>query len=449
MRLQSFFALLFLFISINIYGQELRPSFVSVPFEVQTKEIEAKLNQSFKGLIFEDTSFENNELDLLKMKVWKKSDIKLMTKNDTLLFKVPLKIWINKAYEMMYLRSHHQSDFELMFYIGTKIQLNANYTISTKSFVTHYEWLKEPTLKVAGVDWNITKWVKGALDKQLTTISTIIDQQAKEQLNFKPMATDLWNEYSKPSLISEEYKAWMLTVPQKIYATPLSIQNNKIYGKLGFDLLSQVYVADSMKPSPPVNQIPNLTFLPKIKDTFSLKTQTYIPYNQATIIARRLFVDSTFSFQEDKYQVKVMDIEMYYEEGKMVFKNTLTGSFNGIVYIQGIPYYDSISQKIKLQNIDFQLKTKNLLQKTVAWLFEGKIERKIESNFEMEMTPYIEKSKKETLYALNKEYRKGFFVKGNVVDMKMTYFEAKPDFMETSIETKAAIKAIVDGMYSR
>jgi hypothetical protein len=145
----------------------------------------------------------------------------------------------------------------------------------------------------------------------------------------------------------------------------------------------------------------------------------------------------------------VKDIEMYYEEGKMVFKNTLTGSFNGIVYIQGIPYYDSISQKIKLQNIDFQLKTKNLLQKTVVWLFEGKIERKIESNFEMEMTPYIEKSKRETLYALNKEYRKGFFVKGNVVDMKMTYFEAKPNFMETSIETKAAIKAIVDGMYSR
>jgi hypothetical protein len=283
----------------------------------------------------------------------------------------------------------------------------------------------------------------------LSTISTIIDQQAKEQLNFKPMATDLWNEYSKPSLISEEYKAWMLTVPQKIYATPLSIQNNKIYGKLGFDLLSHVYVADSMRPSPPVNQIPNLTFLSKIKDTFSLKTQTYIPYNQATAIARRLFVDSTFSFQEGKYQVIVKDIEMYYEEGKMVFKNTLTGSFNGIVYIQGIPYYDSISQKIKLQNIDFQLKTKNLLQKTVAWLFEGKIERKIESNFEMEMTPYIEKSKKETLYALNKEYRKGFFIKGNVVDMKMTYFEAKPNFMETSIETKAAIKAIVDGMYSR
>jgi hypothetical protein len=96
-----------------------------------------------------------------------------------------------------------------------------------------------------------------------------------------------------------------------------------------------------------------------------------------------------------------------------------------------------------------KIKTKNLLQKTVAWLFEGKIERKIESNFEMEMKPYIEKSKKETLYALNKEYQKGFFIKGYVIEMKMTYFEAKPDFMETSIETKAAIKAIVDGMYSR
>jgi hypothetical protein len=241
----------------------------------------------------------------------------------------------------------------------------------------------------------------------------------------------------------------MLTVPQKIYATPLSIQNNKIYGKLGFDLLSQVYVADSMMPSPPVNQIPNLTFLSKIKDTFSLKTQTYIPYNQATAIARRLFVDSTFSFQEGKYQVVVKDIEMYYEDNKMVFKNTLSGSYNGIVYIQGNPYYDSISQKIKLQNTEFQLKTKNILHKTVAWLFEGKLERNIESNFEMEMTPYIEKSKQETLIALNREYRKGFFVKGDVLDMKMTYFEAKPNYMETAIDTKATIKAIIDGMYSR
>jgi hypothetical protein len=449
MTLHIFFTFLFLALASNLYGQELRPSFVSVPFEVPTKEIESKLNQSFKGLIFQDTSFEDNELDLLKMKVWKKSDIKLITKNDTLLFKVPLKIWINKAYEMMYLRSYHQSDFELMFYIGTKIQLNANYTISTKSFVERYEWLKEPTLKVAGVDWNITKWVKSALDKQLSTISSIIDQQAKEQLNFKPMATDLWNDYSKPSLISPEYKAWMITAPQKIYATPLTIQNNKIIGKIGFDLLNQVYIADSMIPVKPIAQVPNLTLLSQIKDTFSIRTHTYIPYQQATDIARKRFIDSTYSFQEGKYQVVVKDIEMYYEDNKMVFKNTLSGSYNGIVYIQGNPYYDSISQKIKLQNTEFQLKTKNILHKTVAWLFEGKIERNIESNFEMEMTPYIEKSKQETLIALNREYRKGFFVKGDVLDMKMTYFEAKPNYMETAIDTKATIKAIIDGMYSR
>lgn len=449
MSLKTLLSLLLLISSKFIFCQDNSKSFVSIPYEVQTKEIESKLNQSVNGLLYEDSSFENNELDLLKMKVWKKAPIQLTSRNDTLFFKVPLKIWVNKAFEMMYLRSNHQSDFELMFYIGTKIQLNSNYTITTKSFVEKYEWLKEPTIKVAGVDWNITKWVKNALDKELGTISRIIDDQAKEQLNFKPMALELWNEYSKPTLISADYNAWMLTTPQQIYATPLSIKNNKILGKLGFEILNQVFIADSMIPNKSLTQIPNLILQPQLNDTFCIHTKTYIPYQQATDIARKLFIDSTFSFQEGKYQVKVLDIEMYFEEGKMVFKNTLSGSYNGIVYIQGNPYYDSISRKIKLQNIEFQLKTKNILHKTVGWLFEGKIERNIEANFEMDMTPYIERSKQESLKAMNKEYRKGFFIKGTVLDMKMTTFEAKKDCMEAAIDTKATIKAIIDGMYSR
>jgi hypothetical protein len=79
------------------------------------------------------------------------------------------------------------------------------------------------------------------------------------------------------------------------------------------------------------------------------------------------------------------------------------GSLNGSVFIEGDPYYDSISKSVKMQNIEFDLKTKNIFKKSLAWLFEGVIEKKIQQNFEIPTKELMETTLQSTNQALNKK----------------------------------------------
>jgi hypothetical protein len=66
----------------------------------------------------------------------------------------------------------------------------------------------------------------------------------------------------------------------------------------------------------------------------------------------------------------------------------MEGSISGTVYLRSSPYLDTITQCIRLRHLDFELKTKDILVATAAWIMNGSIEDKIHKAF---VIPYGEK----------------------------------------------------------
>ncbi len=72
----------------------------------------------------------------------------------------------------------------------------------------------------------------------------------------------------------------------------------------------------------------------------------------------------------------------------------LTGALNGKVYLKGKPFYDAPSTSIKIQNLDFELDTKNKLAKTANWLAHDKFLKLMEPYFSISVASQLEEGKK-------------------------------------------------------
>jgi hypothetical protein len=73
-------------------------SSINIPIKIPLSAVSNTVNASVKNLIFEDNSYEDNDNDQFKVKVWKTKPIKILGgKNENLLIAVPLKIWAEKG----------------------------------------------------------------------------------------------------------------------------------------------------------------------------------------------------------------------------------------------------------------------------------------------------------------------------------------------------------------
>jgi len=159
-----------------------------------------------------------------------------------------------------------------------------------------------------------------------------------------------------------------------------------------------------MPPKDPlVNNIPNLTYISALDRNFQLNNIAHITYPQATKIAREKFNGDTMEFSDGKYKLIIDDVQINQKQKRFLIQADVRGALKGSIFIEGDPYYDPASKSVKMQNIEFDLKTKNIFKKSMAWLFEGVIEKKIQQNFEIPTKELMDMTLTSTNQALNKK----------------------------------------------
>jgi Domain of unknown function (DUF4403) len=92
----------------------------------------------------------------------------------------------------------------------------------------------------------------------------------------------------------------------------------------------------------------------------------------------------------------------------------MIGSLKGTIYLKGVPTYDSTKHKIVLNNLDYDLKTRNVLMKAANWFLAGKIVKMMQEQFGMPVDDLINYAKQNVEAAMNTEYLKGVKLSGRI-----------------------------------
>ncbi|WP_312761160.1 DUF4403 family protein [Epilithonimonas sp.] len=433
--------------SIPVYTLPKIKSNITLPVSLPISEINNLINQSVKGVLYEDQSYTDNNNDQFKVRVEKQGNIAIKAlSNNRLMISVPLKIWAEKGYGTLGYYMYQDTNFNLIMNFITSLAATPDWKLNTKTTTAGFVWTQKPVLDYGKVKIPIASFIESVLKEQQDRFTTIIDQQIKSQFNLQPQLVMAWNQFSKPINVSQEYNTWLKISPQNIFMTPLQVFQDKIKTTVGIDLFSETFVGKMPLPTKDVNLVPNFVVKPNLPNIFNLQTTANISFDEATKIARQQFLNKEFPLNSEKNKVKVDDIKVYAEKENIVIEVKAEGGVTGTAFIKGKPAYDALSHKIVLTQTDFNLKTKNFFQKALTVLFEGKIRKMIENDYGIPLLDIENASKKSLMENFNKEYYKGIRLQGNVIELKPTQFLLSESYITVVIDTKAQLQMNISGL---
>lgn len=426
---------------------EKKPSIISIPIDISIEDLQGKINSGMPNLIYEDNSFEDNQNDELKAKVWRKGNLIFTSVvNDVLTYEVPLKVWAQKRISVLGVSQAPATEFELKLKFSSKFGITTDYSIQTITNGIGYEWITKPVLKYSYVEIPIGPVIGKLISNNLATFAKQIDQTIKDNYSLKPYVIEAWNTAQKPFLASEEYNTWVKLEPLDVYFTPLKAVGKSLKSTFGLKIFVETLVGTPIYTPKQILTIPNLKAVSSISDVFEVQLFNVISFEEATKISRNMFMGQVYDFKNGKYKIEVTDLEIKPDGEYLSLVTTTKGSFKGQIFLKGIPVYDPVKKLVVLTKTELDIKTKNVLHKAGGWLLEGTLEKKIESEFGLPVTDIIEFGKQSVLQTINSEISKGIKMKGEIFSIVPDQVKVAENGILATVIAKAKVELVVKGM---
>ncbi|HEV7621073.1 MAG TPA: DUF4403 family protein, partial [Flavisolibacter sp.] len=135
------------------------------------------------------------------------------------------------------------------------------------------------------------------------------------------------------------------------------------------------------------------------------------------------------------------------DKGDLEIKVDFTGSFNGTAYFFGKPSYNAEKKTIEIKDLDYDLRTNNILLKTAKWMFNNKIVAELKKYTSFDLTQYYDTASKAMNQWLNKEWTKGIRGSGNIKDLKLTSVYALPEHLLIRSNCSGKLNVVISEIY--
>ena len=346
-------------------------SIVNIPVIVDLRQLEQILNRQLQ-VLYEDNDL--NDGDQMMLRAVKNGEIHLQVDSQKVIYTVPLLLWIKYDAGL----AHIEANGEILLNMATGFEIQPDWNIATRTELIDYEWLREPKLRMGAVSIPVGSLLNVVIRNGRHYLTREMDKQVKENLKLKEVLGEVWQQMFHPILLSEEFNTWLTINPQRLAMTPLTTMEDKLSATIVVESYPDIKLGEA-----PVRQLlppplPPLQFVQQTKEDFVLNIFTEIDYEEAERIARVQMVGETY--RSGKYAVTDKDVELYGSGNKLVVKTLITGSYNGNIYLEGEPVYNSRRNQVEIEDLDFTLSTKNVLHRSAGWILRGAIRRNIEQN---------------------------------------------------------------------
>lgn len=272
---------------------------------------------------------------------------------------------------------------------------------------------------------DITSQVVNGLKTELDAAKAALEK-TYGTVDLRPEFQQVWNQLNQVYNIYG--MGWLQLNPQQI-------RINNLYAK---DDSLHVYLGLSAKPVISFEKPPEyLTTLPSMggfnnRQGFSIFLDALLSYDSLSQIINRKLANTEFDLNKGPVRKKFIIKQCtLYGEGneKLIIKIDFAGTNSGTFYLTGKPVYDAATKTIDVKEIDFDIKSKNMLLKSADWLFSRAIINEISKYTRYDLTSYIDTAKTTINNQLNHEWIKGVSSYGRMDDIKLIGIYPKPQHL--------------------
>lgn len=419
-------------------------SFIHIPIHINLKDIERFTNGIYKDVIYVDDSFED---DNVKMTIWKKDPISISNQNGKIKTVLPLKA------QIFYRIGTSRFGFDLFdtreFNLNATITLLSdvgltNWEMKTKTNVVSIQWNENPSVRILGKNVPITNLINPALGLFQRVIEESLDQTIASSMDFKPHILDALEQVSTPFQMSETYDSWLRIVPVELYTTDAILEKESVQFTMGMKCIMETIVGS--EPEPKFD-----------RETIRLKPVTHIPNTvSANIVAVSSFKDAsrlmTNNFKGEEFgsgsrKVSVKNVELWQNNNKLVIALDLIGSITGTIYLSGYPQYNTVTQEVYFDQLDYVLDSKNVLARTANWLVSNTILLQLQESCRYSIKPNLDEGTQNILnYLENYSPVEGVFVNGQLDEIVFQNIQLTNDALIAFIKINGNVSITVDGL---
>lgn len=424
------------------------PSFINIPISVKLKDIENQTNALLKGLIYEDNTIEDDDIEI---KIWKLAPITIKndenSKGNKIKITLPLKAKIKYRVgtSTLGMNLYKTNEFNLNGVVTLTSDLGlTNWQLKSKTNLKSLEWVESPSMVVFGKNVPVTYLINPAITIFKSKIEKSIDTSIEESMDFKPNVLSAIEKLTEPFKMSDDYESWLRIVPIEIYATDAKLEKDNVLLQMGMKCQMETIIGQQPKSKfdagkivlKPVIKMPNHV----TSNIIAIST-----YEDASKIMTKNFNGQEFSSGSKK--IVVQKVNIWHKNASMVIALDVVGSVNGTIYLSGIPKYDEQKREIYFEQLEYVLDTKNKLISTANWLAKGLILKRIQESCRYSIQPNIDEGTQTILsYLNNYSPMPGVFVNGKMDAFEFEKIQLTNNAILAFMKINGQISVTVNGL---
>ena len=306
---------------------------------------------------------------------------------------------------------------------GASFKLQSNYILNTK--ITRSEPKALSKCTVCFWEQDITSTVIGGLKKELD-LSKKLMEDSFASIQLRPYVQLAWNKLNDVYSLGEF--GYIKLHPKKLRMRNMYAKDNQLHVNLG---ITATPVVSFIKEDNSITTVPDLSGGAG-SGGFNINLEAALQYDSLSTIMNGYLVNKRFDLSEGLIKRHIIIQNARFsatDDGDMLVQLDFIGSFSGTAFFSGKPIYVDSTKSIVINELDYDIKTKNLFLKTAKWLFNKKIVNELKKYSTIPLSSYFDSASLSLNQWLNKEWTKGIKGAGTITDLKLSSVQALPEHL--------------------
>jgi len=322
-------------------------------------------------------------------------------------------------------------------YINSVLQFQSNYTVHTKTIAEKASALEKCTVSMFNLD--ITQQVTDSIKSSTNAFCYSMDSVVNG-LDFSSTTKALAERINKK--IPLDKYGYLKINPSAVKMGKMNSNKDTLQATLGIYCFPELH-SDSTNNY-------TASFLPPLQNAdlppgITVYTNAKYDYPFINSIINQLVKDTSFEIEGRKVIIKNVQLNGA-ENGKVEILVDFEGDKKGSLYLTGTPQLDTGSQVIIIPDLDYSLKSNDLMLNIGKTFFNNKILHTLREKATISITDLVEQNRKSIDAQLNKKIMEGVVSTGALTSIRVLSLVIGKDALQAQTCTRANASILITSL---